>query len=143
MSVIEWQHDGRRIVLPISILRPAPTDFTQFDALALVDTGATTSAIVKRIADQLELPPRGKRPMYIARGLTQVERYLFRIGFAAREGDRQPAFPFVFDATLGFELSDTTPLPDGRMLNAVLGMDVLSQCDLSIDRHGSCKLFFG
>ena len=143
MSHLEWTHDGRRIVLPILILRPEASDLTASNALALLDTGATTSGIVRRIADALDLAPAGKRPIYIARGLAQVERHLFRVGLAEPSDDGAPQFPYVFDETLGFELSDTTSLPDGRALDAVLGMDVLRSCHFTMQRDGKCRLAWG
>lgn len=143
MSRIEGRHDGRRIILSILVLRPEPSDLTAVDALALLDTGATTSGIVKRIADELDLAPAGKRPIYIARGIQQVERYLFRIGMIETSQDISPRFPYVFDETLGFELSDTTSLPDGRSLDAVLGMDVLSDCTFSTWKGGRWELSYG
>ena len=142
MSVLRWRHDRRRIVLPVIILRPEPVDLTQVGALALVDTGATTSGIVQRIANELGLAPAGKRPMHIARGVQQVERYVFRVGLASTGDLGQPIFSFVFEETLGFELSDTTSLPDGRRLDAVVGMDVLSRCDFRLGRDGWCELTF-
>lgn len=143
MSRIEWRHDGRRIVLPVSILRPGAADLTSVPALALIDTGASNSGIVRRLADELDLPPTGKRPLYIASGLVQVERYLFRIGLTPDASPDRPRFPFVFEATLGFELADTTPLPDGRRLDAIFGMDVLRHCAFAIDAAGRCLLEFG
>lgn len=48
-----------------------------------------------------------------------------------------PAFPFVFEGVSGFELAETF------QLDALLGMDVLGQCDFSMDRAGLCRLQFG
>ncbi len=140
MSVhIEWQHDGRRIVLPVLVLRPTPsTDLTSYPAQALVDTGATISGITPRVARSLELPPRGKRPLGSARGEDQAERYLFRFGLMpALPADAPPAFPFLFDDVVGFELRDHFHF------DMLLGMDVLGQCDFSMDRNGVCRLAAG
>ena len=64
MSPIEWTHDGRRVLLPISILRPSPaTDLTAVSVTALVDTGATVSGIATRVIRELDLPPVGRRPL--------------------------------------------------------------------------------
>ena len=143
MLRLDWRHDGRRVVLPILILRADPSDLTVVNALALLDTGATTRGIVRRVADALDLAPAGKRPIHIARGIVQVERYLFRVGLEQQTPGEAPRFPYVFDETLGFELSDTTSLPDGRSLDAVLGMDVLRRCDFTMRRDGRCELVWG
>lgn len=42
------------------------------------------------------------------------------------EGAPAPAFPFVFDEVTGFELANSFTF------EALLGMDILSQCDLSM-----------
>ena len=143
MSRIEWQHDGRRIVLPICVMRPETADMTRVTVPALVDTGASTSGITKSVAEQLDLAPVGKRPLLSARAIVQVERYLFRIGIESPSDSAAPAFPFVFDVTLGFELGGDLSADPKRRIDAVLGMDVLSECDFSIDRTGRCRLDFG
>jgi len=143
MSRIEWRHSGRRITLPILILRPDATDLTHVAVTALLDTGANVSGIVRRIADELSLEPTGKRPLISARGEIQVERYLFRIGLVREVPDDKPSFPFVFEETLGFELGDSSVFGDGTKLDAVLGMDILRQCDFEMTRAGTCRLTFG
>lgn len=135
-SCIEWSHDGRRIVVPVLLLRATPsTDLSGVPGRALVDTGSTTSGITSRVARELGLPKRGKRPLGSAQGEGQAERYLFRIGLTPKAA--QPSFPFIFDDVVGFELSDTF------QLEALIGMDVLRQCDLSISRNSHCVLRFG
>jgi predicted aspartyl protease len=133
---IEWQHDRRRILLPVLILAPAPsTDLTGIEAIALVDTGSTTTGITPRVAKRLGLARRGKRPIGSIQGEGQAERYIFRIGLPLP--DAAPSFPYVFDDVEGFELRD------GFEPDALLGMDILRQCDFSIERSGRCKLSFG
>jgi hypothetical protein len=134
MSRIEWRHDGRRIVVPIEILRPHPTDLTSISVMALLDTGANVSGVAQHIARDLGLPGMGKRPLISAQGLGHAERYLFRVGLRA---DNAQGFPFVFDETLGLELTD------GTGLDAVLGMDVLRQCRFEMRPDGTCVLEFG
>ena len=137
MSLIEWRCDGRRILIPVLILRPAPTnDLTCFEVAALLDTGANVSGVATHIVRKLGLPGVGRRPLISAQGLGQAERFLFRVGLRAPELDAN-AFPFVFDETMGFELKD------GTNLDAVLGMDILSQCDFELHRNGICRLRFG
>jgi hypothetical protein len=133
---IEWRHDGRRLVVPVVILPPEPTSIlTGVEAAALLDTGSTTSAITRRIAKGFGLQPLGKRPLGSAQGLGQAERYLFRIGL--RPPIDGPAFPFLFDEVSGFELSDSFEL------DALIGMDILKQCDFSMRRARACSLTFG
>jgi hypothetical protein len=133
---IEGQHDGRKIVLPVRILSAKlVTDLSGVDALALLDTGATTSGISPHIARRLELRPTSKRPLGFARGEAQVDRYTFRIGLLI-DLDR-PSFPYMFDAVEGFELGEAFSL------DALIGMDILSQCDFNMHRNGRWSLSFG
>jgi len=135
---IEWRRDRRHIVLPICIVRPAPSDLTAYSGTALLDTGATATGITARVARHLDLTPRGKRLLGSARGEEQVQRYLFRVGLTPdRDPDEPPAFPFLFEDVEGFELRDNF------RLDVLLGMDVLSQCDFQMDRRGRCRLAFG
>jgi hypothetical protein len=133
----EWLHDQRRILLPILIFRPHnPTDMTHAPARALVDTGATASAISISIADELQLQSHGKRPLQSAHGLGQAERFFFRIGIYPDQADAN-SFPYIFDDIFGFCLTGS------EHFDALIGMDILSQCDFSINREGRCELSFG
>lgn len=134
---IEWRHDRRKIVLPVTILSDrTPIDFDGQAALALVDTGSTTSGLTPRVIRKLGLAGLGKRPLGSAQGEGQAERYAFRIALHP-DGLAAPAFPFVFDRVVGFELSDSFAL------DALIGMDILKQCDFAMTRDGRCRLGFG
>ena len=90
------------------------------------------------MAEKLGLIGRGKRPIGSAQGEGQAERYLFRIGLKPeRPGDSAPAFPFVFDEVIGFELANSF------QFEALLGMDILARCDFTMRRDGVCILRFG
>jgi len=71
-----------------------------------------------------------------AQGLGQARRFLFRVGLTQPASD-VATLPFIFEETMGFELID------GTNLDAVLGMDILSQCDFELGRDGTCRLSFG
>ncbi|MEA3002472.1 MAG: hypothetical protein QOH81_1260 [Sphingomonadales bacterium] len=107
------------------------------DARALVDTRSTISGITRRVAEQLGLVGRGKRPLSSAQGEGQAERYLFRVGLVPAGEGGIPAFPYVFDEVMGFELTNSF------QFDALLGMDILGQCDLELYRDGRCRLRFG
>ncbi|MCA1653224.1 MAG: hypothetical protein ABR588_00445 [Sphingomicrobium sp.] len=133
---IEWRHDGRRILVPVAILAPYPsTDLAGIDGMALLDTGSTTSGVSERIARKLSLPKRGKRPIASIQGEGQAERFQFRVGIRAEANE--PSFPYVFDELTGFGLTEAFAF------EALLGMDVLGQCDFDMDRHGWCAIEFG
>jgi hypothetical protein len=133
---IEWCHDGRRVILPITILPPEPAfDLTGHKGMALLDTGSTTSAVTPRVARALKLRPLGKRVLGSAQGEGVAERFIFRIGL--HPVAEAPSFPFVFPEIVGFELTDSF------QFEALIGMDILSQCNFSITKSRLCSLEFG
>lgn len=135
---IDWRREQRRILLPIVVLAPYPvTDLTGIDAMALVDTGSSVSGVSASLARSLNLVGLGKRPLKSARGEEQVERYAFRVGLRADAAHGQMEFPFVFAEVIGIELTDAFEF------NALIGMDILSQCDFSTTRRNACSLVFG
>jgi hypothetical protein len=110
-----------------------PADLTSMDAMALIDTGATSSGVNKGLAQKLGLQAIGKRPLQTAHGLDYVEYYMFRIG--VRPDDLPgTAFPYVFEDCYGFGLNES------EHFNALIGMDILRQCDLHLNRSGECVL---
>ena len=138
MSHIEWRRDKRRILLPVVILAPFPiTQLTGVEALALIDTGSSVSGLSSTLAEELHLSRLGKRPLKSAQGEGQVERYAFRVGIRLESVESAPAFPFIFSEVIGIELTNAFEF------NALLGMDILAQCDFSTGRDGRCRLDFG
>jgi len=81
------------------------------------------------------LRKRGKKPIGSAQGEGQAERYLFRVGLT--DPNDASVLPFIFEDVIGFELADSFAL------DALIGMDILSQCDFSMDRRGRWSLSFG
>lgn len=137
---LECSNDGRRIILPVTVLRAHPTsDLTGHQCTALLDTGATTSGITPRVGRALNLIGLGKRPLGSARGDEQVERYICRIGLqsTSHHDQEQPTYPFVFDPIMAFQLRDEF------RFDVILGMDILAQCDFRMDRHRHTLLSFG
>ena len=138
MHRIEWRREQRRILLPILILRPFPvTDLTGADATALLDTGSSVSGVSREFAQSLGLVGLGKRPLKSAQGEGQVERYAFRVGLRPNRESGGVAFPFVFEEVIGIELTNAFEF------NALIGMDILRQCDFISKRGGNCSLDFG
>ena len=139
MSAIEWVRDSRRILLPVLVLPPFPvTDLAGIRGRALLDTGSTVSGISTTVAEELGLVGLGKRPLTSAQGQGQVERYAFRIGLDPQSpSETTPAFPFVFEEVVGIELTNAFEF------EALIGMDILRQCDFNMNRDGHCRLTFG
>lgn len=125
--------------MPVQILLPFPvTELTGIEATALLDTGSSVSGVASALAERLRLKGLGKRPLLSAQGQGQAERYSFRIGLSPNSSPSSaPAFPFVFGEVIGIELTHTFEF------DALVGMDVLAQCDFTMDRTGCCSLSFG
>ena len=114
------------------------TDFESLNAVALLDTGSSVSGVSGKIASELGLGELGKRPLKSAQGLGQVQRYAFRLGFHPDGAElNRPQFPFVFDEVIGIELSNSFEF------TALIGMDILKQCDFTMNRDRQCRLAFG
>jgi hypothetical protein len=79
----------------------------------------------------------GKRPLKSAQGEGQIQRYAFRVGMRPDSPDDVAAFPFVFEEVIGIELTSAFEF------NALIGMDILGQCNFSLSRNRNCRLEFG
>jgi hypothetical protein len=135
---IDWRRFQSRILLPALVLRPFPvTDHSGIEATALIDTGSSVSGVSVALAQSLQLVGLGKRPIKSAQGESQVERYAFRVGFRPDSRDGAPNFPFVFEEVIGIELTNAFEF------TALIGMDILGQCDFTTRRSGDCSLAFG
>ena len=136
MLHLDLTHERRRITAPILILPVvAGLGFDGIAGTALIDTGSTTSGVRASIATKLDLPRRGKRPMSGVGGEIQLERVILR--FALPRTGAVPTFPFVFGDISGMSLLDSFSF------DALIGMDILSQCDLKIFRTGVATLSYG
>ena len=91
------------------------------------------------VVEALDLKPHGKRLVKAAHGEAMSDTFVFRIGLFPDSQDSavQPALPFIFDAVMGLRFGPS------EHFEAIIGMDILSQCDFSITRNRSCRLTFG
>jgi len=134
---IEWQREQRRILLPVHVLAPFPvTDLTGVEATALIDTGSSVSGIAVGIARSLRLSGLGKGPLKSAQGESQIERYAFRVAITPDCEENGATFPFVFEEVIGIELTNAFEF------SALIGMDILGQCDFTTNRDRHCSLAF-
>jgi len=105
---------------------------------ALIDTGSTTTGATARIAQLLGLRSIGKRLISTVRGEKHIDRFIFRIGLDGRTADDDmPTFPYIFEDVVGFELLDSFSF------DALIGMDILRQCELQLMSGNRCRLTFG
>jgi hypothetical protein len=88
MPCIWGQHNGSQLLLSVAIL-PALTGIIQgapyngevVAVKALVDTGATTTAISQKHAARIKLQPVGKVPIQGVGGIQNHNSYLFLVAF--------------------------------------------------------------
>lgn len=125
------------------MLRPGGfSDLTIFTATALLDTGATVSGIGPQLIQRMQLRSYGKGRLGSVRDEAFADYFIFRLGLYSDEQIASPQsgpsdLPFLFDEIDGF--SWMRP----EKFEVLLGMDVLSRCDVTLNRHGHCRIGFG
>lgn len=92
MPCIWGQHSGAQLFLSVVILPSNLAALTSAPpgahyagpiqtAIALIDTGATTTGISKKLAAAVGIQPIGKAPVHGVGGIIHQNLYLFHIGF--------------------------------------------------------------
>lgn len=143
MRELSFRQRTNRYLLPVAILRPGdPFDVTSITATALLDTGATVSGVGPRVIAALGLKSYGKRRLRSATEEVFVDYFVFRLGlFSTVQVTQIPsgsdALPYIFDEVEGFSWGRHADF------DVILGMDILSQCDVRLDRAGNCRIEFG
>jgi hypothetical protein len=140
MAEIRWRHSGHRLLLPVAVLPSAAADNAHEIHVihALIDTGATGTGLRPDVAAALAVPGRGKRRVVTANGDMLVPEYRIRIGFYCGIFDEQPLAqgnPYVLEFGLLVHA-----LREHFGYAMLIGMDVLSYCDLRLGRDGSAAL---
>jgi hypothetical protein len=143
MRSLDLTLNRHRYLFPLAVLRPGnPTDLTIFSAIGLLDTGATVSGIGPRAIESLGLTSYGKSRLRSATDEAFVSYFVFRLGFytsAQRDaaGHGAEELPFVFDDLDGFSWMRDADF------DVIVGMDVLSRCDMTFSRNGRGSISFG
>ena len=143
MRELRIRRRGSRYLLPVAILKPdTPFDLTSVTATALLDTGATVSGIGPRVIADLKLESYGKNRLRSATDKMFVDYYLFRVGlFTTEQMSLAPSgdasLPFILEEVDGFSWRQPADF------DVILGMDVISRCDVALDRSGFCSISFG
>lgn len=136
MAEIRWRHSGQRLILPIAVLPSlvAPNSQQMEVVDALIDTGATGTGLRPDVAERLSVPGRGKRRVMTANGDIMVPEFRVRLGFYPGQFDGEPradatSLPHVLDfGILAHALREHFSYP------MLIGMDVISRCDLTLRR---------
>jgi hypothetical protein len=161
MPCIWGQHNGSQLFCFVAILpASAPSQLPQGTSYlgpsatvkALIDTGATATAITNRLAVQLQLQPIGKVQIHGVAGVQHHNSYLFRVGFPFTlppgssvaglppppPGQRQVQLHVLQKVIQGCEIFA------GAMTNfdVLLGMDVISTGSLVVQGNQTFSFSF-
>lgn len=142
MRELSFRRQQRRYLFPVRVFRADPTDMTSFAATALLDTGATASGIGPTTIRELALNSHMKKRLLSATEEVHADYYLFRVGLHTTEqmaniAESTQEWPYLFEAIEGFSWSRPADF------DIIIGMDILSQCDVALSRDGGCRLQFG
>lgn len=132
MPCVKGSFSGKRILLEVGFINPLivldeekspPKDF--FPTYALLDTGATTSCITKKVADGTGIVSDGDAKVEGVHGAGKTITYT--VGLVL------PQLHFMLRAVPVVEVA----FADDDPCQAVLGMDILGQGSFQMDFSGS------
>jgi hypothetical protein len=110
-------------------------DFTQF--VALLDTGATRTAISRNVINRVQLRSRGMMPVGNVRRTEDHHTYMFYVAIWPEASDGSISPPFgIGEAILGIDGGDS------RYYDVLLGMDIISRGSLRLEANGQFELSF-
>ena len=142
MPSVSARLDGNRIIVPAGLvpisthrqgdLESDPAPFTVFPMRALLDTGASRTCITNSVVQRCGLQEFTKIRIRNVRQENFHSAFVFSIGFYADalSGGIAP-FVGIDLEIIGAELGDQTGF------EMLVGMDVMSRCDLDLRRNGT------
>lgn len=153
MPCIWGVHNRSQIFVAVSIIPPTwlvggqlaqPVGATAHLFQALVDTGATSTAISAKVATDVGLQPIGKMQVFGVAGSQYHNFYTFHVGFVVGALVPTPGSPVVQsridvfnDVIQGAELA----LGVGGF-DVLLGMDVIGKGSLAVEGNGTYSFSF-
>ena len=142
MRFVRSKLENNRIRIPIGIraFNPdpqAPPDLTYHAFTALVDTGATRTAVSQNVINRAGMLSQGKIPVGNVRRTEQHRTYLFYVSIWPVPDGLEPPAPYgIGDEIMGIDGGDS------RFFDVLLGMDIISRGSLKIEFDGSFELAF-
>ena len=116
---------------------PDTVDLTFRQYVALVDTGAQRTCVSERVVQECGLRRRGRVEIASVKSTELHFTYLFYVGFWPDAVNDIPAAVFgIGDAIEGIDAGDS------RYFDVLLGMDILSQGSLHLERDGRFVIAF-
>jgi hypothetical protein len=113
-------------------------NLTYHECTALVDTGAKRTCITERLVQQLGLQRKGRIEIWNIKRPELHWTYLFHVGIWPEPDDPEtPSAPFGIGAEI-----EGIDVGDNRFFDVLLGMDVITQGSLHLERDGSFIMGF-
>jgi hypothetical protein len=130
------------VLIPIGIrafnddpLAPVDLNFHQFTAL--VDTGATRTAISQNVVNRAGLVSRGQISVGNVKRTEMHETYIFYVGVWPESADGTPSAVYgVGDEIMGIDGGDS------RYYDILLGMDIITKAAFRINLDHGFELAF-
>jgi len=151
MPCLWLQHNNNQLFMNVAILSQ-----DSFDAVmagndpeeplmykALVDTGASSTCITKKVADDLGLSPIGQVPIMGVSGKSYHNNYLFYVGFTIQVVDPENPSQNTMRMHMANKAIQGVELAlQGDQFDVLLGMDILSTGSLAIEGNGTYSFSF-
>jgi hypothetical protein len=153
MPCIWGRHDRSQVFLGVAVVEDSFVDHLAPASSAvenvsfkvykgLIDTGAQSTCITRRAAEELKLAPIGKLTIRGVSGTSFHNQYVFKVAFPFRLAAPREEMPrgrlHVVDKSInGIELGAA----DGEF-DVLLGMDIIGLGSLKIDGDGSFSFSF-
>lgn len=130
------------LVPDAAALQPSTPDFEfpVHEYRALIDTGAQRTCLCRNVIAKENLRFHSKRPIQNVHGVARHYLYWVNVGFVCEHLDNleEPE-----GRTTYFSLPDPIEIidiADNYNFDAIIGMDLISRCNLAIEREGSFTL---
>lgn len=150
MPSLKGSLDGGRIIVDVGV-QPALSSIQGVTAQAsaviiqirqfrgLIDTGAQRTCITRSAARDLQLKPRGKIRLGNVSSIETHNSYSFAVGFWLRLGNgdtmNETTSYYGLDPVMGADFKDNSDF------DLLIGMDVITQGDLTIRRGGTFEFY--
>jgi hypothetical protein len=141
MRFVRGHLQNNRVLIPVGIRAfnddPAAKDWTFHQFTALVDTGATRTAISQNVIDKVGLQPRGQIEVGNVKRTEPHETFMFFVGVWPESEDGSPSAVFgIGDEILGIDGGDS------RYYDVLLGMDIVRRGSFILRLDGTFELGF-
>lgn len=113
-------------------------NLTYHECTALVDTGAQRTCITERMVQRIGLERKGRVEIWNIKRPELHWTYLFHVGIWPESDDPlTPSAPYGIGAEI-----EGIDVGDNRFFEVLLGMDIISQGSLHLERDGSFVMAF-